>query len=338
VSNEHIRPVTIAIVGTNWISGEMAEAFRLAGERNAPYQVTAIVSRSQEKGRAFAESIGCPDALIYPTAEALAAQTNRPEAAYIATPNSLHVPQTKALLAAGFHVLCEKPMVLSPQEWEEVHSLAAAENRILMEAIMYLHTPERQVIRQALDTIAPLQSATLEFLQYSSRIEAFYKGSIASVFDPAYGGGARNDLGIYCVYPAADWLGEPLPDTVRARDTLLPNGADGAGEVQMSFTACPEVKLCWSKTRQSDAPSVLRGSNGELRIGHISQVQEVYLTAKAQTGRLDTPRSKAAVMAEEAVAFHRYVAGGEVLVSYAQASALSRKAHQLMQRIREKAL
>ena len=94
-------------------------AGRHAGNRVAPAMAAApnarlvgVVGRELGGARAFAERFG---ARAYPSlAELLADPAIR--AVYLVTPNDLHAPQTIEAAAAGRHVLCEKPMALSPAD------------------------------------------------------------------------------------------------------------------------------------------------------------------------------------------------------------------------------
>ena len=74
----------------------------------------------------------------------------RVEAVYIALPNDAHVPWSLKALAAGHHVLCEKPMALSLADVDRLSQAAHTAQRHLHEAYMVLHHPQWAALK-ALD-------------------------------------------------------------------------------------------------------------------------------------------------------------------------------------------
>src|SRR3954468_18652143 len=72
--------------------------------------VAAVASSNPERGRLYAEELGIPTACSS-TADLLADPTI--DAVYISTTNEWHEPQALAAIAAGKHILCEKPLALS---------------------------------------------------------------------------------------------------------------------------------------------------------------------------------------------------------------------------------
>ena len=74
--------------------------------------MAAIASQSLERGKVAAEQLEIPQ--VYGSYKELLAD-DKIDAVYIPLPNHLHVPKTKKALAAGKHVLCEKPIACKPQ-------------------------------------------------------------------------------------------------------------------------------------------------------------------------------------------------------------------------------
>src|SRR5690349_5153919 len=102
--------------------------------------VVAIGSRDEARARAAAQQLGIPR--VHGSYEALLADAGI-DAVYIPVPNHLHVPLSLQALAAGKHVLCEKPIALNAREAAE---LAAAAQRYpklkIQEAFMYRFHPQ----------------------------------------------------------------------------------------------------------------------------------------------------------------------------------------------------
>jgi len=319
--------IPYAIVGTSWISEEF-----YAASLFADMVLRGVCSRSREKGLAFARKIGQPDVPVYTSIEALAAA---PDIAvvYVASPNSLHAPQCEILLGGKKHVLCEKPITAAPGELEHCQALAQTQGLIYMEAIMYLHTPARQAVKAALPELGEITGASFDFSQLSSRYDELAAGGLPNVFSAAMQGGALNDLGIYCVYPALDFFGPPM--NVQAQAHLLPTGADGAGAALLRYPGFT-LTLTWSKLGQSRGVSQIMGTKGTLTIRSISQFQGVTFHPRGGESReLAMPLQKHEVMQYEARAFCDYILGRPAPVPYEEAGALALSVAQGMESIRK---
>ncbi len=106
-------PLCAAVVGTGFIGVVHVDALRRIG-----VEVTGVVGSSPE--RATAKGI----APVYESYEALLAD-DRVDVVHLTTPNDLHYPQVRQALAAGKHVVCEKPLAMTSAESGELVELAA---------------------------------------------------------------------------------------------------------------------------------------------------------------------------------------------------------------------
>jgi predicted dehydrogenase len=106
-----------AVVGTGFIGPVHVEALRRAG-----VEVAAIVGSSAEKSHAAARRLGV-DATHVSLEDVLADASI--DAVHLTTPNRFHFEQASAVLRAGKHVLCEKPLAMNPCESAELTQLAA---------------------------------------------------------------------------------------------------------------------------------------------------------------------------------------------------------------------
>ena len=107
-----------AVIGSGFIGTVHIEALRRIGVR-----VVGLVEATPELGARRATELGLPRA--YPTlADALADDAVR--AVHVTSPNELHHPQVRQILAAGRHVICEKPLAMTSGESTELVALAAA--------------------------------------------------------------------------------------------------------------------------------------------------------------------------------------------------------------------
>jgi predicted dehydrogenase len=154
--------------------------------------VTAIASRNAEKARAVAKQLGIPKA--YGAYEALLEDADV-DAVYIPLPNHLHVPWSIKALAAGKHVLCEKPIGLSAHEAQQLLDAAKKHPRLkIMEAFMYRHHPQWQRTRQL---VADGRIGELRTVQSFFSYRNLDPKNIRNIAD--IGGGGLMDIGCYCI-------------------------------------------------------------------------------------------------------------------------------------------
>src|SRR5919202_384411 len=111
-----LRELRAAVVGTGFIGVVHVEALRRLG-----VEVVGVVGSSPERARAKAAQTPLPEP--YESFEALLAD-ERVDVVHLTTPNHLHHPQAKAVLSAGKHVVCEKPLALDAEQSAELLDLA----------------------------------------------------------------------------------------------------------------------------------------------------------------------------------------------------------------------
>lgn len=114
--------LTAAVMGLGFIGPVHVEGLRRAG-----VQVLGLLDRIPERGREKADRLGVPKA--YGDLEELLADEEL-QVVHLATPNRLHYPVAKAVLQAGKHVICDKPLAMSSQESAELVAVAEASGRV----------------------------------------------------------------------------------------------------------------------------------------------------------------------------------------------------------------
>ena len=115
---------------------------------------------------------------------------------YIAVPNHLHASFTLQALAAGKHVIVEKPFASTDAEVAQVIEEARARGLFVYEAVSTLYLPNYLRIKEWLPRIGTVKIVTCNYSQYSSRYDAFCAGTVLPAFNPAMSGGALMDLGV----------------------------------------------------------------------------------------------------------------------------------------------
>ncbi len=117
-----ISDVGAAVIGSGFIGTVHIEALRRLG-----VSVHGLLGSSAERGAVRATALGVARAYAS-LAELLA--DDRVEVVHVTSPNDLHYPQVKEILAAGRHVVCEKPLAMTSEESAELVRLAEASGRV----------------------------------------------------------------------------------------------------------------------------------------------------------------------------------------------------------------
>jgi predicted dehydrogenase len=209
------EPVRWGILGTGGISKRLLEGAR----RSPAVEVVAVGSRTAEASNVYAAQHAIPTA--HGSYEALLADP-RVEAVYISVPNSLHHPTTMLALAAGKHVLCEKPYSSDPAEVEAAFDAADAAGLVLSEAFMWRHHPQVALLRSVLPELGEIQTIRATF--------SFVLDGDANIrLSRELDGGSLMDVGCYCISGARLVAGaEP--------ETAFGFAETGASGVDVRFT------------------------------------------------------------------------------------------------------
>ncbi|AYC41752.1 Gfo/Idh/MocA family protein [Streptomyces griseorubiginosus] len=220
-------------------------------------EVVAVASRSEASAKAFAERFGIERA--YGEWGALAEDTDI-DVVYVATPHSAHRAAAGLCLSAGRNVLCEKAFTLNVREAEELVGLAKDGGRFLMEAMwMYCNPLVRRLKALVEDgAIGEVRTVQADF-------------GLAGPFppahrlrDPAQGGGALLDLGVYPVSFAHLLLGEP--SDVVAKAVLSEEGVDLQTGALLSYDGGALASLHCSLTGGTATIASVTGSLGRIDI------------------------------------------------------------------------
>lgn len=167
-------------------------------------EVVAICSRDLTSARKHADNLGI--ARAYGSYEELLADTEI-DAIYNPLPNHLHVDWSIKALAAGKHVLCEKPIGMNVMDTQRLIDAAARYPQLkVMEAFMYRFHPQWQQAQTLVadERIGQLRSVHSHF-SYNNRDQENIRNIISM------GGGALMDIGCYCISVARFLFGtEPL--------------------------------------------------------------------------------------------------------------------------------
>ncbi|WP_251009117.1 Gfo/Idh/MocA family protein [Curtobacterium sp. ISL-83] len=132
------RRLRVAVVGTGMIAGVHVRAARAAGA-----DVLGILGRTPERSRQVAAQLDVPRG--YGSLDEVIADA--PDVVHICTPNGQHHPQAMAVIAAGIHVVCEKPLALDPAQADELVEAAARAGVVATVPFVYRYHPVVREIR-----------------------------------------------------------------------------------------------------------------------------------------------------------------------------------------------
>ncbi len=181
-------------------------------------EVVAVASRDGARAQAYASEHGIPTA--HGSYETLLADPGV-DAVYVSLPNGMHHEWTMHALAAGKHVLCEKPYTRHPAEVDEAFDLAGSSGLVLTEAFMYRHHPQTKEIERLVreGAVGRLLSVRTTF--------SFPLGDLTDVRAlPELDGGALMDVGCYCISGVRIVAGDPT--SVLAEQVVGETGVDMA--------------------------------------------------------------------------------------------------------------
>lgn len=252
-----MKPMNWGVLGAgNFALRHMAPAIHEAeGAR-----LFALATSAAEKAAGFRAF--CPDLKVHDSYDALLADAEV-EAVYIPLPNHLHVDWTLRAVAAGKHVLTEKPIAMKA---DQIDALITARDRaglLVTEGYMIVHHPQWQRARALVEAgaIGRVLHADAHF-SYDNRADP---GNIRN--RPETGGGSIPDIGVYA-YGVVRWVTGAEPVALRSRITRE-NGVDVFVQV-LADMAGPNGRFSYhAMTSMRLAPRqevVFQGEAGTIRM------------------------------------------------------------------------
>ncbi len=225
----------LAVLGWGIIgTGAIAADFALALRSSTRCEVRSVSGTSYDKALTFARRYELPSAA--PSLEALLGDSSV-DAVYVATPHPAHEANALRAIAAGKHVLCEKPLTVDAASSARLIDAARARGVFLMEAYMYRSHPilARLIATLQSDAIGTLRHVHADF---TFRAERDPQGRL---FDPAQAGGGILDVGGYPISFARLIAGirenKPFcePRTLQASGLIGPTGVDELAHALLEF-------------------------------------------------------------------------------------------------------
>jgi predicted dehydrogenase len=258
------------IIGTGRIAAHFADGLAVLPDA----ALVAVGSRAQESADAFGDRFDI--SRRHASYEALA-EDPEVDVVYIATPHPFHQENSILCLRAGKAVLCEKPFAINAGQAQAVIDLAREEGLFLMEAMWTRFLPTMRKLRELLaaETIGPVQMMSADF-GFRSEFDP-----TSRLFDPALGGGALLDVGVYTLSLAEMTLGPPARITSMAH--IGETGVDEQAVVVLGFGSGQMALLSASVRTTTSQEATLLGTEGQIKV-HAPwwQSQKLSLTLSGQ--------------------------------------------------------
>ena len=189
-------------------------------------RLLGVASRNQSSADAYAREWNIPRA--YGSYEAMLADPEI-DVIYNPLPNHLHAEWTVKALQAGKHVLCEKPMVLTLAEADQIIAASQETGKVVAEAFMYRHHPQTLKVKELIDSGA---IGEMQLIKGAFTFTLKREGNFRWIRE--YGGGSLWDVGCYPISFARMLVGVE-PAEVFGWQVTGPEGSDDSFFGQMRF-------------------------------------------------------------------------------------------------------
>lgn len=222
-------------------------------------ELVAVGSRSQVRADAFAQRHGIERA--YGSYRELVADPDI-DVIYVATPHPMHKPIALAAIKQGKGVLVEKSFTSTPTAARQIVDAARANNVFCMEGLWSRFHPLADTMHDIVN------SGTLgELLSVQGDLTAYRHFDPSDrLFAPELGGGAVQDLGVYVLTLAVDFLG--VPSEIVARGHRYPTGVDSDAAMLLTYPDNSRfAALTCALNASGPGRMVLTGSRGWAEIG-----------------------------------------------------------------------
>jgi predicted dehydrogenase len=184
---------------------------RMAARLEGRYELVAgAFSSDSKRTQVMGAELGLPSARVYDSYEEMArlesSRSDGIEAVVIVTPNHLHYPVARAFLAAGVHVICDKPLTSTLKDAQALHEQVLASGRLFFVSYSYGTYPmvsqAREMIRGG--QLGALRVVQVEYAQgwLSTALEETGSRQAAWRTDPSLAGegGCLGDIGTHAFH------------------------------------------------------------------------------------------------------------------------------------------
>lgn len=257
--------IRYGIIGPGVIAHKFADAVR----REKDIELVSVAARDLSRAVTFAKK--------YKATKAYGSYTEimgdpDVDIIYIGVTHNFHYDVVKACLSNHKAVLCEKPLVLTKKEAEELADLAKKNNTLLMEAMwtrcMPAYQQARTWVREGKIGEVKLIDTRFHFLGEYDPNSRWY--------DPKLAGGSLFDLGVYPIEFTTGILSEN-PTSVNGLAKIAPTGVDESAAVSMTFASGALATFSCGFTVNAKDDAFIYGTKGKIVLNTCYDVQKAEL-------------------------------------------------------------
>lgn len=265
--------MNLVVIGTSWIT----EMFISAALQTRQIRFLGTCSRSSAKAEAMNIKFGAER--TYSDIDEVIADEDV-DIVYIASPNSLHYPQTKKALLAGKHVISEKPIVSNIREIDDLIEISKTASGMLFEGITTLHLPGMEIIRQHLSMLGKISIISTEFNTLSGKYQDYLQGKDPNELSLKFSGSTLVDLGIYNIYFVMLLFGMPMNVRYFANKGI--SGVDLSGALIMQYEDKIAIAVV-AKDNPGDNRTLIQGENGYIKVnGYVNALSSIEIVCKGE--------------------------------------------------------
>ncbi|MBH0054494.1 Gfo/Idh/MocA family oxidoreductase [Salinibacterium sp. SWN139] len=255
-----IIPTADSVPALRWgimAPGGIAATFAEAVQAHTEQKLVAAASRSLDRAQDFANTWGIEKA--YGDYAELLADPDV-DVIYIAAQQHVHRDLALQSIAAGKHILVEKPFAMTGAEAREIVAAARAAGVFAMEAMWTRYLPQTSIISQLIadGTFGEIQLVTADHGQFIP--EGHRVRSLES------GGGALLDLGIYPIAFASQIVGAPT--AIHNVGSLTESGVDAQSLLTLSYAGAAQAQLNTTLLARTPITASVAGTDALLQVGN----------------------------------------------------------------------
>ena len=260
----YFSDIGAAVIGSGFIGTVHVEALRRLGVK-----LCGLLGSSAERAGARASAIGV--AKVYPSLDALL-DDPAVQVVHVTSPNRHHFPQVKQILAAGRHVVCEKPLAVTSAESAELVELAAASGQIAAVSFNIRFYPLNQHARRMVrdGALGEVRLVTGHYFQDWLLFDTDWNWRL----EPEQGGSLRavGDIGSHWIDLTSFVTGQHVTAVMAELSTFVKTRRQPAGPIETFATERSADTVARKMTTEDAALILLRYANGARGSVAISQV------------------------------------------------------------------
>jgi predicted dehydrogenase len=238
--------------------------------------VYAVGSTNLDRAQEFASTFGAKR--YYNSYEALVADPEV-DIVYVASPHAFHAEHTLLCLNHQKPVLCEKALALNLNEVVQMVDTARKNNLFFMEAMMVPHQPSYQHAKHIIESN---ELGKINFIQSWYGFNKSPYDPMGRLMNPALGGGALLDIGLYPLFDIQYFLGEPHRLTATAE--FAPTGVDQSVSVRLEFPNGISASIFASFVTSAGLGTDIFCEFGTIRLRRLSSLDQWMEVETLQEG------------------------------------------------------